>query len=141
MKKTILWVTVGVVAGYLVWWMLPKYFREEVDPRSVEHLSKVAAELNRSVPVMVDVEIELLLVQGAHGMLIYNYRLVKYSVSELDHQKFAVGAKQKVTQGVCNQSEMRDDFFKKGVMLCYSYFDKDKQHIATFEVAPADCGF
>jgi hypothetical protein len=141
MKKTILWVTVGVVAGYLVWWLLPKYFREEADPRSVERLSKVAAELNRSVPVMVDVETELLPAQGAHGMLIYNYRLVKYSVSQLDHQKFAAGAKQKVTQGVCNQPEMRDDFLKKGVTLRYSYFDKDKQHIATFDVTPADCGF
>jgi hypothetical protein len=83
MKKTILWVTVGVVAGYLIWWLLPKYFREEVDPRSIEHLGKVAAELNRSVPVMVDAETELLPAQGAPGMLIYNYRLVKYSVSQL----------------------------------------------------------
>jgi len=141
MKKTILWITAGIIAGYLVWWMLPKYFGEAVDPRSVEHLSKVAAELNRSVPVMVDVETELLPAQGAHGMLIYNYRLVKYSVSQLDHQKFAAGAKQKVTQGVCSQPEMRDDFLKKGVTLRYSYFDKNKQHIATFDVTPADCGF
>jgi hypothetical protein len=90
---------------------------------------------------MVDAETELLPAQGAPGMLIYNYRLVKYSVSQLDHQKFAAGAKQKVTQGVCNQPDMRDDFLKKGVTLRYSYFDKDKQHIATFDVTPADCGF
>jgi len=141
MKKTILWVSVGVVAGYLAWWVLPKYLHEEADPRSIEHLSKVAAELNRSVPVMIDDETELLPAQGAQAMLIYNYRLVKYSVSQLDHQKFAAGAKQKVTQGVCNEPVPRDDFLKKGVTLRYSYFDKDKQHIATFDVAPADCGF
>src|SRR4030095_5765792 len=96
------------------WWCLRKYSRADADPRSIEHLSKVAAELNRSVPVMVDVETELLPAQGAHGMLIYNYRLVKYSVSQLDHQKFAAGAKQRVTQGVCNQPKMRDDFITKG---------------------------
>ena len=141
MKKAILWVSVGVVAGYLAWWVLPKYFHEEVDPRSIEHLGKVATELNRSVPVMIDAETELLPAQGAHAMLIYNYRLVKYSVSQLDHQKFAAGAKQKVTQGVCNEPVMRDDFLKKGVTLRYSYFDKDKQHIATIDVALADCGF
>jgi hypothetical protein len=25
--------------------------------------------------------------------------------------------------------------------LRYSYFDKEKQHIATIDVLPADCGF
>jgi len=141
MKKAILWVSVGVVAGYLAWWVLPKYFHEEVDPRSIEHLGKVATELNRSVPVMIDAETELLPARSAHAMLIYNYRLVKYSVSQLDHQKFAAGAKQKVAQGACNAPETREDFLKQGVTLRYSYFDKDKQHIATVDVTPADCGF
>jgi len=27
------------------------------------------------------------------------------------------------------------------VTLRYSYFDKDKQHIATIDVTPKDCGF
>jgi len=27
------------------------------------------------------------------------------------------------------------------VTLRYSYFDKNKQHIATVDVTPADCGF
>jgi hypothetical protein len=36
---------------------------------------------------------------------------------------------------------MRDGFLKQGVTLRYSYFDKDKRHIATIDVTPADCGF
>ncbi len=90
---------------------------------------------------MIDEETELLPAAGGHAMLIYNYRLVKYSVAQLDHQKFAAGAKQKVTQGACNRPETRDGFLKEGVTLRYSYFDKEKQHVATVDVTPADCGF
>jgi hypothetical protein len=138
--KIILWVGAGVIAGYLVWWVLPAFFQKEEDPRSQEYLSRIAAEINRSVPVMIDQETELMPVAGAPGMLIYNYRLVGHSVTKLDHQKFAAGAKQRVTQGACGRPETRDEFLKKGVTLRYSYFDKDKQHIATVDVTPADCG-
>jgi hypothetical protein len=141
MNKTIAWLAGGIAAGLLVWWVMPGYFGAPADPRSMEHLSKVAADINRSVPVMIDEETELLPSTAGYAMLVYNYRLVKYSVAQLDHQKFAAGAKQKVTQGACSQPVMRDDFLKQGVTLRYSYFDKDKRHIATVEVTPADCGF
>ncbi|MGH8546670.1 MAG: hypothetical protein ACREX3_24255 [Gammaproteobacteria bacterium] len=141
MKQTVLWIAGGVAAGLLIWWVVPGYLNKPVNPSSMEHLSTVAAEINRSVPVMIDVETELLPSEAGEAMLVYNYRLVKYSVGEIDHQKFAAGAKQKVTQGACNQQVMRDDFLKQGVTLRYSYFDKDKRHIATVEVTPADCGF
>ncbi len=131
----------GVLLGYLAWRIVPEYFKKEEDPRSQEYLSRVAAEINRSVPVMIDQETELMPVAGAPAMLIYNYRLVGYSVTKLDHQKFAAGAKQRITQGACGRPETRDEFLKKGVTLRYSYFDKDKQHIATIDVTPADCGF
>ena len=141
MKKLLAWIAVGAIAGYLVFWGMPAMFQEKLDPRSAERLSKIAVELNRSVPVMIDKETELTLVEGHEAMLIYKYRLVPYSVRQLNHERFAAGAKQKVTQGACNQPVMRDDYLKKGVTLRYSYFDKDKQHIATVDVAPADCGF
>jgi len=139
--KIFLWAGAGVILGYLVWWVLPSLLKKDEDPRSQEYLSKIAAEINRSVPVMIDKETELMPLVGAPGMLIYNYRLVGYTVAKLDHQKFAAGAKQRVTQGACERPETRDEFLKKGVTLRYSYFDKDKRHIATVDVTPADCGF
>ena len=141
MTKTVAWLAVGIASGLLVWWVLPAYFKATSDPRSVDYLNEIAAEINRSVPVMIDEETELLPAGAGHAMLIYNYRLVKHSVAQLDHQRFAAGAKQKVTQGACSRSETRDGFLKEGVTLRYSYFDKEKQHIATFDVTPADCGF
>ena len=141
MKKALIWITVGALAGYLIFFGVPDYFNKSADPRSKERLSQVAAEINRSVPVMIDKETELLPAEGHEGMLIYKYRLVNFEVGKLDHAKFAAGAKQRVTQRACNEPEMRDDYLKKGITLRYSYFDKNKQHIATVDVTPADCGF
>ena len=141
MKKSIVWLTAGLVVGYLVYSTLPPLFEEKLDPKSAERLRKIAAELNRSVPVMIDKETELSAVEGHEAMLIYKYRLVPYSVTQMDHTRFAAAVRQKVSQGACNRAETRDDFLKRGVTLRYSYFDKDKVHIATVDVTPADCGF
>jgi hypothetical protein len=130
-----------MLVGYVVWRAAPEYFKMWEDPRSQAHLSKVAAELNRSVPVMIDQETELLPSQGLDGMFIYNYRLVSYSAAQIDAKKFAAGAKQRLVQRACHTSETRDDFLKKGITLRYSYHDKDKQPIAAVDVAPSDCGF
>ncbi len=133
-------VVIAIFAGSLIWWAVLKNPRRE-NPRSEESLNRLAAEINRSVPVMIDKETELLPAVGAEGMLTYNYRLVRYSVSQVDATRFAIGAKERVAQGACNRPETRDDLLKNGVTLRYSYFDKDKQHIATIDVTPADCGF
>jgi hypothetical protein len=138
--KIITAIAVAVFLGAVVWWSVPKT-SQSGNPRSQESLKKLAAEINRGVPLMIDKETELLPAVGTEGMLIYSYRLVSYSVTRLDAAKFAAGAKERVTQGACNRPETRDDLLKQGVTLRYSYFDKDKQHIATIDVLPADCGF
>jgi hypothetical protein len=135
------WVAVGVLAAYLIWRLVPDYLVKRDDPRSIEHLSRVAAELNRAVPMMIDKETELLPTNAAPGMLIYSYRLVNFSAARISHEKFTAAAKQQVVQGACGRPETRDDLLKNGVTLRYSYFDKDKKHIATVDVTPADCGF
>lgn len=139
--KSILWVAAGALAGYLAWWVLPGYFSAREDPRSVAHLSKIAADINRSVPVMIDKETELLPAEGREGMLIYNYRLVSYTASQLDPARFAAGVKQRVGREACSRPETRDDFLKQGVTLRYSYFDKNRKPITAVDITPADCGF
>jgi hypothetical protein len=140
-SSVLLWGIVVVAGAYFVYLRAPDWLGDEPDPRSQEFLGKIVAEINRSVPVMIDQETELMPAAGAPGMLIYNYRLVNVSGAQVDHNKFAAGAKERLKDGACNRSETRDNFLKKGVTLRYSYFDKDKQHIATIDVAPSDCGF
>jgi hypothetical protein len=140
-SSVLLWGTVVVAGTYFVYLRAPDWLEGEADPRSHEFLAKIAAEINRSVPVMIDQETELMPAVGAPGMLIYNYRLVNVSIAQVDHNRFAAGAKERLKESACNRSETRDNFLKKGVTLRYSYFDKDKHHIATVDVTPADCGF
>jgi hypothetical protein len=73
-------------------------------------------------------------------MLIYKYRLINVATGRLDYQKFTAAAKPKLVQAACGSPETRDDFLSKGISLRYSYFDKDKNHIATIDVTPGDCG-
>jgi hypothetical protein len=142
MSRTKIFTFIVAVAlfGAVIWWAVPKSSEDE-NPRSQQSLNKLAVQINRAVPVMIDKETELLAAAGTEGMLTYNYRLVSYSVSQLDAAKFAAGAKERVTQGACNRPETRDDLLKQGVSLRYAYFDKDKRHIATIDITPADCGF
>lgn len=133
-------IVAALLFGAVIWWAVPKSTEGE-NRRSQASLNRLAVQINRGVPVMIDKETELLAAEGTEGMLTYNYRLVSYSVTQLDANRFAVGAKERVTQGVCNRSETRDDLLKNGVTLRYSYFDKNEQHIATIDITPADCGF
>jgi hypothetical protein len=140
-SSVLLWGMVVVAVALLLYLCAPGWFVGAADPRSQEFLGKIAAEINRSVPVMIDQETELMPAVGAPAMLIYNYRLVSYSVTQVDHARFAAGAKERVKESACGRPETRDSLLKKGVTLRYSYFDKDKQHIATIDVTPSDCGF
>src|SRR5918992_313504 len=133
--KILTFIVAVALFGAVIWWAVPKSSEDE-NPRSQQSLNKLAVQINRAVPVMIDKETELLAAAGTEGMLTYNYRLVSYSVSQLDAAKFAAGAKERVTQGACNRPETREDLLKQGVPLRYAYFDKDKQHIATIDVLP-----
>lgn len=138
-KKKVSFIVAAFVVASAVWWALPQSHKND-DPRSLKTLSRIAAEINRSVPVMIDKETELLTTAGAEAMLIYNYRLVGYSLSQLDPNQFATRIKPGVTRNACNRAETREEFLNKGITLRYAYFDKDKQHIATIDVSPTDCG-
>lgn len=140
-KKRLSCIIAALVVVWAVWWSLPRSHQKDENPRSLESLRRVAAELNRSVPVMIDKETELLTAEGAEEMLIYNYRLVRYSLSQLDPNQFATRIKPGLTRNACNRAETREQFLNKGITLRYAYFDKDKQHIATIDVTSADCGF
>jgi hypothetical protein len=139
-EKRLAFIIAALVVASAVWWSLPRSDQND-SPRSLESLGRVAAELNRSVPVMIDKETELLTTAGAEAMLIYNYRLVQYSLSQLDPNQFATRIKPGVTRNACSRAETREEFLNKGITLRYAYFDKDKQHIATIDVTSVDCGF
>jgi hypothetical protein len=48
------------------------------DVRSQQVLNKVASDINKSLPMQVDKDTELLATVGLEGILVYSYRLVNH---------------------------------------------------------------
>lgn len=142
MIKNISWIAVGVIAAYLIWWIVPNFFSgEKTAPGSQAFLDLEAAKLNKGLPALLDKETELTITEPAHRMFIYKYRLINVVAAKVDHEKFRESSKPHLVQLSCTRPETVNDFLSKGVTLRYSYFDKDKQHLATIDVTPKDCGF
>ena len=99
MSSVILWGMVVVAGAYFVYLRAPDWLEEEPDPRSQEFLSKIAAEINRSIPVMIDQETELMPAVGAPGMLIYNYRLVNVFSRASGSQQIRGGGERTIKRG------------------------------------------
>jgi hypothetical protein len=81
--------------------------------------------------------------ESAEAIQTYNYQLRDYLIGQgdIDPQTFVAEVKYSVIKGACNQLVMRDDFLKRGVTVRYSYYDRNKRHIANVDVTPSDCGF
>ncbi|MBM4297806.1 MAG: hypothetical protein FJ143_08710, partial [Deltaproteobacteria bacterium] len=87
--KAIIFVLGGIIAGYLIFFDLPTFSKRNEVTGSIEHMNREAAQLNRSLPSLLDKETELTITEGADRMLIYKYRLINVAVGRLDHERFA----------------------------------------------------
>ena len=103
-------------------------------------LLKVASEINKSLPMMVDQETELSNASASEGTIIYNYILVNYAAHEVDKSQFLVAMKQQVESHACGEPKMQI-FWENGVSALYSYKGKDNQPIGEVVVTPERCGF
>lgn len=110
------------------------------DVTSQRALSQMASELNKTLPMMVDKETELISAVGLEGVIAYNYRLVNISADNIRPDEFVNAIRPHVTNAVYTDPQTRHTFLRKGVTMRYSYADKDRRHIARFDVRPADCG-
>lgn len=105
------------------------------------NLASVAGEMNRILPRPLDSQTELVSTEGLEGVLVYNYRLVNAAADEVNSNALLTTLRPVITKGACDAPETRDTFLKRGVSLRYSYADKRRVPIATFDVTPRDCGF
>ena len=109
-----------------------------VDVRSAAYLNKGAAEVNKTLPKMIDEETELTRVSALEGVVVYNYRLVNATSTDVNPDAFAA-VKAQLIKGACTTPQTHDKFLKQDITLRYSYVDKDKHPIASFDVTLADC--
>ncbi len=100
---------------------------------------KVADEINKSCPFMVDSDIRMDNSIGVGKTLIYNYTLVNYTSSEIDTHVFRKNKEPTIKNKTCTTKELQK-FFNNGITLCYRYYGKDGSHIVDIDVTPVDCG-
>lgn len=132
---------VASIAGTLGKKIVHSFFYGSDDIRSKQVLNKVASEINKSLPMMVDKDTELYSTVGLERTIVYNYRLVNIVSTDISPEKLVVILKPQVKSSACSTPETRNTFLRKGVTLRYTYADKHKHYIANFDVTPPDCGF
>ncbi len=114
-------------------------FGTREDVRSAAFLGKVATELNKQLPKLVDQETELTSVSGLEGVIAYNYRLVNRTAADVSATTLTEALKPHATKAACGTPETREKFLNQGITMRYTYADKGGAAIASFDVAPADC--
>jgi len=127
----------AVIGGVIGSQVARNLFRPDV--KSAAFLGKAAAEVNKKCPMMIDAETEMSHAEGLEGVFVYNYRLVKMSASEVDGAQRQAALQPQVTKLACTTPQTRDTFLKQGIAMRYTYADKDRVPIATFDVIAADC--
>lgn len=116
-------------------------YRAEPDIRSHEALSKVANELNKQTPMMVDAETELMNAHALDSVIAYNYRMVNFEASDLDPQAFLDNVRPTTVNSMCTTPETRDNFLMNGIAMRYTYYSKSREFVVSFDVTREDCKF
>lgn len=106
---------------------------------SNEALGRVASEVNKQAPMMVDRDTELSNAIGANGTLVYNYRLVNIDASQISENDLR-SFRPSVIASVCSTPATRDGLLNRGVTMRYSYADRNRVYIGSFDVRETDCG-
>jgi hypothetical protein len=106
---------------------------------SAQYLSGIASEVNKTTPLRVDRDTELLNVVGLDGVLVYNYRLLSMSAAELTVAQLLSAVRPTALFHACNTAATREHLLGRGVILRYTYVDKDRQFVGAFDVQSADC--
>lgn len=138
--RTLEFVLAALVAGVFGREVARSVSDRKPDPKSVEFLTKVAGEINKTMPMMVDSDTELVNASAAPATVIYNYRLVNLAGDDVSADQIMT-LQPSVTNAACSRPETRDGFLKKGVSVSYSYSGSDGKFIAAFTVKPGDCAF
>jgi hypothetical protein len=135
--KLILWPVAIVLAAALSGVVARGASAQEVP--SPELLQTVAEKLNEHTPMMVDGETELTSIGVGPGAIVYQYRLINVDASAVPPDQLRAAAQPAVANRACTKAETRRDFLDRGIVMRYSYYDRNRQFITAFDVTVADC--
>ncbi|WOX49080.1 DUF2569 family protein [Aeromonas sp. XH] len=103
-----------------------------------EKLVRLANEMNKNLPKMLDSETTLDTVYTYSGNLQYRYSLVNYSASDIDANVLHENMRPSLVEAACSNSTTAS-FMQEGVSVSYIYFDKSGEYITSINVKNSDC--
>ena len=119
----------------------PNETRPGSNVTSLAATSRIASEVNKTMPIMVDQHTELMNVTPLPATVVYNYRLVSVEAGEFTIDDIASAIRPGAQESACSSPLTRDGLLKRGITMRFSYNDRNRKHIGAFDVRPADCGF
>lgn len=114
-------------------------FTGPADAGSVAVLNRVASEVNKGLPMMVDKETELTNVGALPGILVYHYRLVSVTSSEVIPEQLVDQLRPSAATRACTTPETREGLLNRGVAMRFSYSDTNGAYITAFDVTSGSC--
>jgi hypothetical protein len=110
--------------------------------RSTAALNAVASELNKSLPMMVDRETELMHVNpGEPGVIVYHYRLLNLDAWKESPRDLVDRLRPEIVTRVCTTPSTGDGLLRRGVRMRFAYVDRYRYQIAAFDVSSDNCRF
>jgi len=108
------------------------------DPTSEAALSKIANTYNKSLPKMINGEIQLTSLAGLEKELVYNFRFVNSDSDSVLLEKIPQ-MRQTMIGNDCSTADVYNDFLKKGIKVESRYYDKNNVHLTDVDVSLSDC--
>ncbi len=99
-------------------------------------LNKLAAEVNKQTPVMVDKETQLVKASGGNNTLTYHYKMINYAAKDMDKKKFETAIRDALVKSACPTIK---PMLNAGIRVAYNYVGKSDEQISTVTLTGSDC--
>ena len=106
--------------------------------RSRAFLTQMTAEVNKTLPRMIDRETELVVQVALEGVIVIQNRMVNYTTSQVP-QGLSQITRDLITGRVCANTDTVY-LLRWGLIMRYIIFDKDYRHAFSFDVSARSCG-
>jgi hypothetical protein len=101
-------------------------------------ISKIANDINSTLPRMVDSETKAMTVTAAPNELQYKYVFVNYSSRDIGAQSLQQIWAKDIRTGICSTPDTRD-LLKMGIQVTCVYYGSDNKYITEITIREADC--
>jgi hypothetical protein len=138
MKNPLIRILAGVVGGVVGFLVVSAIFHKGDDQGSLDaNLNRVADELNKKLPMMVDGQTRLDQVSAKTGTLIYSYSLPNQNKGDVDFSALQKILRPNIIANYQDNQTMKE-LRKWNVSLDYQYKDKNGESIGEILVTTKD---